>query len=251
MKDKSQGSTQSKEMSSTKSTAALQYLLPSSATKEGFDIRRLIVVSVIVLIGGLYGSIFAETSCHFATIHEYVGYYESDFSIHVGMWKYSPVDSVFTGYSYCTSYGNSENYTVPYTRIIGLLAVSCGLFATAVVWCYLLFVKTTDYLWKLAWKVATLAGLLQLATILFFTEELCRNYVCNVGPGSVASLIASVCWWILAYEMLHNVPTIAKVDKTKASIIELPTSKSSVCDQRDTRTSMYQAPYYTGNGALV
>jgi len=236
----------------------------SKTEDADYNLKRLIIFSVITLFGGFYGSFYAQTSCHFATISHNVGYYSSDFKSHIGMWQYSPINSIFSGSSYCASYGNSGTLNSPSSvRIIGLLALLCGTFTMVIIWCYLFFVRTTELLWTIAWHMALLAGLLQACTLLFFFESVCQINSCGIGPGAVASIIASLSWFSIVYGMTRTVPSDAVIKPMfkgvslsilkdpKTTTVEMAPISRSNAGKIDPRTSMYQAPVFADDYALV
>lgn len=98
----------------------------------------------------------------------------------------------------------------------------------------------------------------------FFIKNVCRNNECGSGPGSVASMIASLSWFDMAFGMTSNVPSDATIincpctaeDSTfakrfEAGNVEMIPVSISTADQIDPRAAMYRAPVFIDDYALV
>lgn len=130
--------------------------------------------------------------------------------MHLGLWTYSPIDSVFQGYSYCWPYDDSYTSREPvFPRITGLTAMISGSIALCVLWVYLILGVTNDFFWTGAVKAFTFTGICQLFTFSFFLDSVCSEATCYFGPGAFICLVCSIIWFILAYEMHNNAPVSA------------------------------------------
>jgi hypothetical protein len=169
------------------------------ATKR-VNVVQLLINGLIGLVGGLLGSIYVQTGCHFVTV-------DVGLPLHFGMWQYSPMDSAFQGFTYCYPYDENHTQDSPtFARIAGLIALAAGTFSLSVLWVYLLLGRTTSGLWKWAVRFLALAACLQTLTFSFFGTDVCRRNSCSFGPGSIVSLISALSWGLAAYEMKDNSP---------------------------------------------
>ena len=173
--------------------------------KKRVKVVQLMIFGLIGLIGGLLGSVFVQTACHFVTI-------DIGFPLHFGLWKYSPMDSMFQGYSYCYPYDDeyTDDSPVP-ARVAGIIALVAGTFSLAVLWVYLLMGQTSDGFWSWAVRILVVAALFQALTFSFFVEDICLRNTCRIGPGSAVSLVSTLSWLLLAYEMKHNSPVTVMI----------------------------------------
>lgn len=174
---------------------------------KNYDPERLIKAGVALLLCGCIGSIFAESTCHFATIKKYIGYYSEAFHLHVGMYEYTSMDSAFTGHDFCLPYDEYYSSTEPIiSQIAGKIAIGFGSAASLILWFYLILMKTNRIFWNLAIFCAGTASIAQLATFHFFFDEVCANEMCTIGPGSLMSAVATICYVFVAREMYRNCP---------------------------------------------
>lgn len=165
------------------------------------NVVQLLINGLIGLVGGLLGSIYVQTGCHFVTV-------DVGLSLHFGLWQYSPMDSALQGFTYCYPYDEEYTHDSPtFARIFGLIALISGLFSLSVLWVYLLLGRTSNGLWKWAVRFLVVAASFQALTFSFFADDVCRRNSCNFGPGSIVSLISSLSWALVAYEMRDNSPT--------------------------------------------
>lgn len=172
------------------------------ATKR-VNVVQLLINGLIGLVGGLFGSIYVQTGCHFVTV-------DVGLPLHFGLWQYSPMDSAFQGFSYCYPYDEDYTHDSPtFARIFGLIALVAGAFSLSVLWVYLLLGRTSAGLWKWAVRFLVVAASFQALTYSFFAEDVCRRNSCSFGPGSIVSLISTLSWALVAYEMGDNSPIAA------------------------------------------
>jgi hypothetical protein len=205
------------------------YILSSALAKKRVRVVQLLLIGLIGLLLGLLGNFFVSTSCHFATVNIGVGQHsggDGTFEFHFGLWKYSPIDSVFQGYSYCFRY--DENYATEapvLPRACNIAALIAGLIAISILWLYLIFGTTTPRRWKWAVRFAIIAAILQAATVfLFFVSigrdtistslatTICHEYSCDLGPGAYLAILTSVVWLVLACEMQYHMPVAQYAD---------------------------------------
>ena len=165
------------------------------------NVVQLLINGLIGLVGGLLGSIYVQTGCHFVTV-------DVGLSLHFGLWQYSPMDSALQGFTYCYPYDEEYTHDSPtFARIFGLIALISGLFSLSVLWVYLLLGRTSNGLWKWAVRFLIVAASFQALTFSFFADDVCRRNSCSFGPGSIVSLISTLSWALVAYEMRDNSPT--------------------------------------------
>jgi len=200
----------------------------SAASKaEKIKRTRVRVIPLIVCgafsIIGLLGGIFSQVTCNFASGMKAVGQNNQEFEMRAGLWKYSPIDSVFEGYAYCYGYSDDTSQTSQiFSRLFGILAVCCGGFSVGVLWYYLLMVKTSAFFWKLAIRTALVASLCQCGTFFLFTSQLCSEISCRMGPGGFISLFSSLVWLVMGYHMSHNCPLQAQLEFKVSDVCPFP-----------------------------
>jgi hypothetical protein len=205
------------------------YILSSALAKKRVRVVQLLLIGLIGLLLGLLGNFFVSTSCHFATVHIGVGQHaggDGTFEFHFGLWKYSPIDSVFQGYSYCFRYDQNYATEAPVLpRACNVAALIAGLIAITILWLYLIFGTTTPRRWKWAVRFAIIAAVVQAATVLLFfvpigsdtistslATTICHDYSCDLGPGAYLAILTSVVWLVLACEMQYHMPVAQYAD---------------------------------------
>ena len=195
------------------------FILNTALAKKRVRVVQLLLIGLVGLLLGLLGNFFVSTSCHFATVNVLVGQNNNNnnnnnnnaFEFHFGLWKYTPIDSVFQGYSYCYKYDGTYNNDAPVVaRIANISALVAGLIAISVLWAYLIVGYANKQHWQCAVGIAGLAGVLQLLTLVFFffVGDLCsqQGHECHIGPGAYLSIFTSVVWVVLACEMHYHTP---------------------------------------------
>jgi hypothetical protein len=136
-----------------------------------------------------------------------VGGNAEEFDLHYGMWKYTPLSSAFQGYSYCYKYdGQFTNDSPILPRIVGLVALVLGVYTLAVLWVYLVLGRTNFTHWNRAIYASVVSGIFQALTMVFFAGSVCRRNRCSVGPGAAVSIVSTLTWFVLAFEMHYNSP---------------------------------------------
>jgi hypothetical protein len=182
-------------------------VLHATFAQKRVKVVQLLFFGLIGILLGYLGSFFVQSSCHFLNVSVVVGAGAEVFVLHYGLWKYTPIDSAYQGYSYCTEYDDEYTSDVPLIpRVAGICCMVSGAYALIVLWTYLIFGKATYKLWNWAIIMATLACLGQALTFSFITGSLCKRYQCSLGPGGYLSLFSSLGWFILAFEMYYNKP---------------------------------------------
>ena len=172
------------------------------ATKR-VNVVQLLINGLIGLVGGLFGSIYVQACCHFVTV-------DVGLPLHFGLWQYSPMDSAFQGFTYCYRYDSDYTHDSPtFARLAGLTALLAGTFSMSVLWVYLLFGRTSSDLWMWAVRFLVMATSLQALTFSFFANDVCRRNSCSIGPGSIVSLVSTLSWALVAYEMKDNSPVVS------------------------------------------
>lgn len=132
------------------------------------------------------------------------------FRLHYGLWKFTPLDSVFQGYTYCYNYHDRFTGDAPFIpRLAALSAMVLGGYSLCIVWYYLIFGDADEVYWRWCVRTAIGAGFLQFSTMFFFIDDVCRNNECALGPAGVVSLTSAIIWLILAFELWYNMPTSA------------------------------------------
>jgi hypothetical protein len=181
---------------------------------------QLLIIGLVALLLGWLGNFFVGTSCNFASVDVYVGQNSEVFSLHFGLWKYSPVDSAFNGYNYCYPYGENHKTDAPIVpRISNLGALLVGTYSLIVLWWYLISGRVVERYWRWAERMAIIAGVLQLSTLFFFVGRLCRRSKCTFGPASVVALVTAVAWLGLAWELHYNMPVPDEKKEEPAPVV--------------------------------
>ena len=177
------------------------------ATKR-VNVVQLLINGLIGLVGGLFGSIYVQACCHFVTV-------DVGIPLHFGLWQYSPMDSAFQGFTYCYRYDSDYTHDSPtFARLAGLTALLAGAFSMSVLWVYLMFGRTSSDLWKWAVRFLVVAASLQALTLSLFANDVCRRNSCSIGPGSIVSLVSTLSWALVAYEMKDNSPVVTTATMT-------------------------------------
>lgn len=169
---------------------------------------QLLIIGLVGLLFGWLGNFFVGTSCHFASVQVPVGQYNDMFDLHFGLWKYSPADSVVSGYTYCYPY----SYQAPTAaRIFHILAFLAGTYSLLVLWWYLIAGQAIHAYWRWAVRAALVAGACQLCTLMaFYVSGLCRSRTCSLGPASGLAIVTALAWMVLAAELSYNIPNAAE-----------------------------------------
>lgn len=138
------------------------FILNTTLARKRVRVVQLLAVGLLGFLVGLLGSFFVQSTCHFGSADVAVGQNEQPFSLHYGMWKYSPIDSAFQGYPYCMKYDDEFTDDTPLLpRIAGLTALLCGAYSLTVLWVYLIFGRATQCTWNSAVWFCAIAGIAQ------------------------------------------------------------------------------------------
>jgi len=198
---------------------------------------QLLVIGLLGIIGGFFGGVYALSTCNFASADVEVGN-NNFFRLHFGMWKYSPLDSVFQGYSYCYQYDDEYTADAPMqARIVAVTALISGSASLSVLWIYLILGVTKEFYWKNAVRLSVLAGFCQASTALFFRGNICQRNSCVLGPGAIISLITTIVWFIVAYEMHHNAPMSAMLPNLSGKLSGKTTAQFFSIEMPEWRTN--------------
>ena len=185
-------------------------------------LRVFFVVAIFGLLLGLIPSLYVVTTCHFITGNVHVGKDEIDFGLYYGLNEFSPVDSAFSGYTYCQGYDSSYGFNPPIMpRAFGIASLIIGMVAVIVIGVYLRFQMTDEFFWEGSKWLLGLGFILQLSTLSMFFVDLCEDGVeCSFGPGAWATMISSISWLILSIEMKVNSPLIQPVQSEGTIVME-------------------------------
>jgi len=188
-------------------------LLAPKVARKRVKVVQLLVFGLLGIIAGFFGSIYVQFTCFFVSSTVRIGGNDQEFDLHYGLWKYSPIDSVFEGYTYCYSYEDDDwsNPSPSVARICGLIALVSGTLALTVLWTYLIVGTTRGPLWRMSVRLLLIAAICQSCTLLLFLGENCLTNGCSIGPGAGVSIVVTFVWMIVAYEMHHNSPLSAVI----------------------------------------
>lgn len=184
----------------------------TALARKRVRVVQLLGAGLTTFLVSFMGGFWIQSSCHFVSTKVEVGENAEEFSLRFGLWKYSPIDSVFQGYSYCSHYDDEYVDVGPwFGRLTSNLALIGGAFSLVVLWIYLVFGRCNHRLWKGALLAAGLSGILQLMTLFIFIGPVCSNG-CTLGPGGYVSVLAGCFYLFLAYEMFYNAPLATVAD---------------------------------------
>eukprot|EP00529_Nitzschia_sp_RCC80_P024866 CAMPEP_0113516990 /NCGR_PEP_ID=MMETSP0014_2-20120614/41943_1 /TAXON_ID=2857 /ORGANISM="Nitzschia sp." /LENGTH=533 /DNA_ID=CAMNT_0000414003 /DNA_START=20 /DNA_END=1621 /DNA_ORIENTATION=- /assembly_acc=CAM_ASM_000159 len=183
-------------------------LIESTAfARKRVGAAQLLSVGLASFLIAFMGGFWAQSSCYFVSSLVEVADNGGDFQMRFGMWKYSPVESISEGYSYCSPYATNMITSLWLGRMSSLLALFGGLFSLIVLWIYLVLGRSNPRTWNWAILTAGSSGVLQLSTVLsVFTGPVCSENGCSPGPASFVSVIGGLMYFALAYEMHYNRP---------------------------------------------
>lgn len=186
------------------------FIINTALARKRVRVVQLLIIGLIGILVAFLGGIYVQSSCHFVSAAVEVGQSNQVFLLHYGLWKYTPMDSVFQGYSYCYEYDDEYTSDSPlFPRYASVAALVGGAFSLGVLWFYLISGRAVLCYWKSAVVVAALSGALQLCTLFFFMGSVCRRDVCTLGPAGILAVVAGTVWFILAFEMHYNTPMTA------------------------------------------
>lgn len=231
--DESPQSTQPAVLVAADHDDVVSFQKATALAQKRVHVTQLLICGLVGLLLGWLGTLLVGTSCDFAHKTIQVGgnnnynnnnNYGADFQVRYGLWKYSPVDSVLNGYSYCHSYqtasssaygdnsleGPSSTFIV--ARMANSLGIILGSFCQGTLWYYLLLFKgnKSPYsllakFWKASVYCAIGAGALQLLTLLLLASPVCASS-CTLGSAAILAIVTAIAWWVVAFEIHYNRP---------------------------------------------
>jgi hypothetical protein len=211
-------------------------ILESTAlARKRVRVVQLLGAGLTTFLASFMGGFWIQSSCHFVSKQVEVGDNGDLFSFHFGLWKYTPIESIFQGYSYCNPYDEDYVNDGPwFARLTSNLALIGGAFSLVVLWVYLVFGRCNHRIWKGAVLTAGLSGVLQLLTLSIFAGPVCANG-CKLGPGGYMSVLAGCFYLFLAHEMYYNAPltTVADGLLTTAPNWEQPQNLMAELEMKD------------------
>jgi hypothetical protein len=182
-------------------------VLHATFAQRRVKVVQLLFFGLVGVLLGYLGSFFVQSSCHFLSATIVAEADAEVFVLHYGLWKYTPIDSAYQGYSYCTQYQDEYAADAPLIpRIAGICCMVSGAYALIVLWGYLILGRATYKLWNWAIAMAVLACVGQALTFSFLSGSLCKKYQCSIGPGGYLSFFCTIAWFVLAFEMYYNKP---------------------------------------------
>ena len=183
------------------------FIMTTSLARKRVRVVQLLCIGLLGLLFGFLGSFYVQSSCHFISAQVEVGQNEKTFELHYGLWKYTPLESAFQDYTYCTGYDSQYTYDAPFIpRVAGVIALLLGGYSMITLWVYLIFGKASRLTWMGAVIVGALAGIFQGLTLIFYTGHVCQRNECTLGPGAIISAVSAVFWFISSFEMYYNTP---------------------------------------------
>lgn len=188
------------------------FIINSTLAKKRVRVVQLLVFGLFGFLLGLLGSCYTQSTCQYASARVEIDN-GNTILLHFGFWKWSTIQSVFEESTLCSPYYegvsvNNFNFaSAPHlSRIFGISSIFAGSYALSVLWLYLICGKGTYKYWIVSVIMAFLAGTCQALTLLFFQDTTCQKYICYFGPGSYMSIISSMAWFILSFELYYNMP---------------------------------------------
>lgn len=176
-------------------------------------VAPMMIGGAVAIVGGFAASIYVHLSCNFVTAlveEEALGGGWNNYPFHFGIWKYTPISSVYKGYTYCERY--DEDYKAPVApRIFGTLALILGTYGLFVLWLYLLKGKTSELAWRTAIYALYIAAFFSCLLSLTLPLKFCQSNTCSLGPSSFVSILTIFVWFILAYVMKNYAPASVRI----------------------------------------
>lgn len=181
----------------------------TALARKRVRVVQLLSIGLAAFLIGFLGGFWVQSSCHFFSAVVQVGQNAETFHLHFGLWKYSPIDSAFQGYTYCSHYDKNTTPGPWLGRAASLIGLFGGAFALCVLWIYLVLGRCSRGVWKAAVVSAGISGALQLSTLSVLAGPMCQQGECTLGPAGVLSIVTSCVYFILAFEMHYNTPMVA------------------------------------------
>jgi hypothetical protein len=184
------------------------YIMNATLARKRVRVVQLLVFGLLGFLLAFLGSFYVQSTCHFANAQVSVGANSQVFELHYGLWKYSPIDSAFQGYSYCATYDDGYTADSPILpRVAGIVGLVAGAYSLTVMWTYLIMGRAAYKLWLVAVGMAMVAGICQCLTFVFFAGAVCQRNTCTVGPGAAMGIVSTIMWFLVSYELYYNMPT--------------------------------------------
>jgi hypothetical protein len=183
------------------------FILNATFAKKRVRVVQLLVFGLLGFLLGFLGSFYVQSTCHYAGAQVNVGANQQAFYLHYGVWKYSPIDSAFSKYSYCSKYDDDYTADAPLLpRIAGIVGLVMGGYALLVLWFYLISGRAVYNFWAVAIGCSFLAGVGQALTLLVFQGAVCTRNICHMGPGACMAIVSAIMWFLLSFELYYNMP---------------------------------------------
>lgn len=197
-----------------------EFIKSTSIARKRERVVQLLTIGLLSFLIAFLGGFLVMASCHFVSVSIKDESNGKDFDLHFGLWKYSPLDSAYQGYSYCNHYDGNFISQAPWIgRISSLVSLLGGGFSLTVLWLYLVLGKCVQNMWTIAIYSAALSGALELSTLSIFFGPICSEDTCKLGPGGAISIVAGCFYFVLAFEMHYNTPLVHLRDN---SIQDIP-----------------------------
>jgi len=199
-------------------------------SKERTKVVQLFVMGGIGTVFGFFGSIFSQAACNYADVTSNDAYNAVTF--HFGLWKYTPMESVYKGYSFCTDYSDEFSDEGPVeSRTLALTALGFSTLSLAILWIYLATHYIVPTLWRIGVVLMFLASLLQAVSIfMFFDSHLCTSgdFSCSFAPAGIMSIVVTVLYFLLALSLTFATPMSVRSSNTPAAALASKTSPRKV-----------------------
>lgn len=194
--------------------------------RERTKVVQLFIMGGIGTVFGFFGSIYSQAACNFADVTSNDDYNAVTF--HFGLWEYTPMESVYKGYSFCTDYSDEFSEEGPVeSRTMAVLALIFSTLSLGILWLYLATHYIVPTLWRVGIILMYLASALQaLSIFMFFDSNLCSSgdFTCSFAPAGIVSVVVSVLYFLLALSLTCATPMSVRSTNTAATTL---TSKTS------------------------
>jgi len=183
-----------------------RFIRDTALARKRVSVVQLLVVGLFSMLFVIIANVGIQSSCHYVSADVQVGAAEQRYSLHYGLWKYSPIGSAFQGYTYCDEYNEYSGGPPTLPRVAFVLAAVAGAYSVLVLWWYLIFGQATRKSWYSAANIAFIAALLHGACFSIFISPVCKDRECKMGPAAALTIAASAMSFILGFEMYYNSP---------------------------------------------
>ena len=205
---------------------------------------QLVIIACLITIVGWVVNVLIGESCFLASITVELGQNNAEFDMHVGLWKYSPPDSILAGYSYCARYEDLHEENSPIVaRIFHVSAFVAGSFSLGVLWYFLFTGILSPTTWAVASWIAFFAAICQALTLLFYVGQTCRESTCEWGLGSSLIPVCSFAWVVLGLEMRYQAPFL-NMEENNAAKKDNQIELAPIISREDSASSAYKPPMF-------